>query len=177
MEGPRRWKISKKALAEFRRIAKAETGIDASAKDAREAAEWLLSLADSAVRHRQSVHRMEERRAESPEGYPLGPSDYSCWICCGVRPDSPLWFDRTGVKCEHCYLMFRRRALPLSVATDRESWYDDWDLVNRIGWSQQQVRSMVAAGELVPRTVKGTGFRVFLVSENPSLPSPRPDML
>ena len=90
---------------------------------------------------------------------------------------APLWFDRTGVKCEHCYLMFRRRALPLSVATDRESWYDDWDLANRLDWSPQQVRSMVAAGELIARTVRGTGFRVFLVSENPQLPSPRPDMI
>ncbi len=146
---------------------------------AREVAEWLLSLADNVAGHRRSVRAMEEGLREFPDGYRLpADSGYGCWICGGGQRESrELWFDRTGVKCEPCYMMFRKRALPLSVATDRDSWYDEWDLVNKIGWSKQQVRSMAAAGELVPRTVKGTGFRIFLCKENPSLPSPRQDML
>lgn len=176
MEQPRRWKISGRALAEFKKISTAETGIDASPDDAREAAEWLLSLADNVLGHRRSVRMMEERLAENTDGYPLGPTNYSCWICGGVRPDSPLWFDRTGVKCEHCYLTFKRRALPLSVATDRDSWYDEWDLRHRLGMNPNTIAGMVRSGSLVARTVKGTGFRLFLAGDNPSLPRPRPDM-
>ena len=176
MEGPKKYGISKRALAEFRRILREEHGIEPSAKQAREAAEALLGLMETLGRHKHSVRRMEERLAKSPEGYELPPdSKHSCRICGGRREwGRAMWFDRTGVKCGPCYMTFRRRALPLSVATDRDSWYDERELMHRFGLSGRKVDALVREGKLVARTVTGTGFRIFLISENPSLPFPKP---
>ena len=52
MEGPRKYDITKRALAEFRRILREEHGIEPSAKQAREAAQSLLSLFETIGRHR-----------------------------------------------------------------------------------------------------------------------------
>ncbi len=179
MSERRKWEISDKALAEFHRIAVAETGVDATMDQAREVAEWMLSLADNVAGHRRSVRAMEEGLAGFPDGYELPPdSGYDCWICGGGRREfREVWFDRTGVKCGPCYMTFRKRALPLSVATDRESWYDDWDLKRRLGMTSRMIAVKIGSGELIARTVKGTGFRIFMIKENPSLPYPRPDVV
>jgi hypothetical protein len=159
--------ISDKAVEEFRRIIKKDYGKKLDEKDAREIAELFLNLFSAALKYRLKRSDMRLKLKKFPHGYQLTGYDGMCDICRSVKPDETLWFDKTGVKCRPCYMMFKRRAIPEIVAKDRSSWYSSNDLEYHFGLTHGRQLKLEERGELIPRIMKGTGFRVFIKKENP----------
>ena len=90
-------------------------------------------------------------------------------ICGGVKWGEETWEDKWGRKCLPCHRAVRARQLPARVCTDRGSWMDDREVKSLLGIGPRRMVAMMGRGELSARVVKGTGFRVFLLSENPLL--------
>jgi hypothetical protein len=122
-------------------------------------------------------HERQQHLKESPGGFHLEKDGYSCRICHGSASGKNSWFDEHGLKCINCQQAINQQIIPLSVATDKESWYTHFELELAFNLTPPVLRRWEKKGLLISRTIGGNGKRthlkLFMISDNKSMLPPK----
>ncbi len=116
-------------------------------------------------------HRLK-RLASEPQGFYLESDGeyYNCIICHASITGDTGWWDHNGTKCLSCQNALNIGAIPVSICSDRTSWYATYELVNQFKISPSTISVMVREGKLKSRKIKAvsgpTSFEIFLKQEN-----------
>lgn len=155
-------RLPKKAVDEFREIARREWGRELSEDEARAMAEWFLATLANVFREDAA----ERERMPRPE--PLVPSPpRTCRLCGSVKKSEPVSDDGRGPLCAACSEALNDGTLPAYILTDRDKWCTTRQLCDEFKVTPARVAALVRRGKLVARTVRRTGFRIFVAEDQP----------
>ena len=119
----------------------------------------------------------KEKLKENPKGFYLEGSGYSCAICGGHTQEGDTWYDSFGIKCLTCQWAVDKKEIPPSLATNKDSWYSDFDMKNRFNIKSPTLRAWVKKGILKERVVtnngKGIHVHLYLVKDNKDFLPPK----
>ena len=118
-----------------------------------------------------------KRLLESPQGFRLDGTGYSCRICGNGTPQGDNWFDAHGIKCLVCQKAIDEGEIPPTVASDRDSWYTKYDFESLFNVKSQTLRKWVRQGIVKPRDItyygKGSHYQLFLIEDNKDFLPPK----
>ncbi|TSC72623.1 MAG: Uncharacterized protein G01um101438_340 [Parcubacteria group bacterium Gr01-1014_38] len=170
--------VTEKSLAEFKRIYKKEYGKDIGDAEARDAAQRLLDVFKLLLDVDKKERARQLKLKESPKGYHLTDGTYSCCVCGKQVSGEGSWYDKHGIKCLLCQRAVEQRKIPVSVCTNKDSWYATWELAYYYKLKSPTIRKLVRNGTLKARIVPHENgspyFSVFLVKDNLGVLQPKP---
>ena len=149
--------LRRKAVEEFRRIAREDWGREMTFAEARAAAQRFL--ADIANAHEVSVPHAGPRFVPGP------PTE--CCLCRSAKRDEPVSETEHGALCAACAEAIEDGTLPAWVTTEGHRWRTGRQLCEEYGTTPARIAALVRHGKLVARTVQRTGFRLFLADDQP----------
>lgn len=153
-------RLGRKAVEEFRRIAKADWGLDLPYAEAKKVAErFLANLANLPADARDGSAPPGERFVPGPPA--------ECGLCRVVRRSEPVSNTEHGPLCAACAEAIVDGTLPAYVTTDRNKWCTTGDLCAHLKTTPARIAALVRHGRLVARTVRRTGFRIYLAEDQP----------
>ena len=158
-------RVPRKAVEEFREIARREWGREMSEDEARTVAErFLADLANG-------FGRCAAEGDGVPPSEPFVPSaPRTCRLCRSVKKSEPVSDDGLGPLCAACSEALDDGTLPACVLTDRGSWCTARQLCDEFGVTPAKIAALLRRGKLVARTVERTGFRIFVAEDQPKMP-------
>jgi len=167
--------VSDESVQEFKKIYREKYGKELSDQEAYEAAQNLANFAELLYDCAKQDHFRKLKLKDHPDGYHLPDGEYyNCRICYSTISGPETWYREYGTTCVICKKAIDERVVPISVITDRDSWYDSHALKDKFGLHSSTVRKMIRTGELRARTIKNDEhdyFQVFLKEENQCLNS------
>lgn len=152
--------LRRKAVEEFRRIAKEEWGREMSFAEARAVAQRFLA----------DLANLPPMEGPDPgPRYAPGPPT-ECCLCRSAKRDEPVSETEHGALCAACAEAIADGTLPAYVTTERHRWRTARQLCDEYGTTPARIAALVRHGKLVARTVRRTGFRLFLADDQPQPP-------
>ena len=136
--------------------------------------EQLGKLADE-------MKKTGEERAEklkaNPNGFILEGVGRNCAICGNGSREDGSWYDEYGIKCLVCQKAIDVGELPASLAKDKDSWYNRYDLESSFNLKSPTLRKWIKEGIIKARTVsyygKGSHVDLFLLEDNKDFLPPK----
>jgi hypothetical protein len=124
----------------------------------------------------------DKRRAEkleaNPKGFHLDGRGYTCFVCgqsTGEKGDN--WYDQHGIKCLICQKAIDEGEVPATVASDKDSWYTQYDLEKAFGLKSRPLQKWIKEGIIKPRNIShygnGIHYQLFLIEDNADFLPPK----
>lgn len=171
-------KFIKKFFKQAKKIIDEANGIDASEKEVREVLQLMKTLATISLDQVKKDFELEQRLIKEPKGF-LMDKDYGegCCICGSWRGDYDRWYDSNGIKCMICQKALESNLIPVSVATDKESYYSDTELKDYFNLEGKVLTEWIRAKLLKCRIIRnengGRYFRLYLMQDNEGFLPPK----
>ena len=119
----------------------------------------------------------KKKLEESPKGFKLDGSGYTCFICGAGTRIGENWYDKYGIKCTICQGAIDRKEIPPSLAKNKESWSSKSELERCFNIKAPVLRRWIKDGILKVRTIthdgKGVHEQLFLIRDNKDMLPPK----
>ncbi len=162
--------LSDERIQEMKDLLEKEHKKEVTWQEASDAAYNLAGLADLMFDCWVEDKRREKKLKESPKGFVLESSGYTCAICHNGTPVGENWYDKWGIKCSTCQKAIDRKEIPASLAKSKDSWYSKYEIESTFNIKGPALRSFVKKGILQSRIVKSEHNRphteLFLIKDN-----------
>ncbi len=162
--------LSNERIQEMKDLLEQKKGTEVTWGEASEAAHNLAGLAEIMFESWREDQWRKKKLKESPKGFILEGSGYSCFICGSHTSENENWYDKFGIKCMVCQKAIDKKIIPGSAAKNKESWYSKWDLESRFNINHHALRSFIKKGILKPRIVPGPSGKphayLFFIKDN-----------
>lgn len=162
---------------ELRKMLEKERGHEITDHELFEADLWLTNFASLMYDLAKSDFQRKKKLEENPKGFHLEGKGYSCSVCRDSISDEQTWYDENGIKCLLCQEALDKNIIPLSVATNHESWYSVHDFEQSFFMKPNAVRRFVKEGLLKPRVIKNSAGRThcqfFLIEDHEGVLPPK----
>jgi len=166
--------LPKKLVDEYKQIVKEDYGQELTDQEAREQAQNLVNFFDLIYECETEDLARKERLKTEPQGFALKTEGYSCCLCGETIYQGITWYDKYGIKCEHCQKAIEKNQIPKKLCKDRDLTYKSWEMKSKFGLHAQTVAKMVREGKIKERVIKnkdgkGIHARLYVKTENPDL--------
>jgi hypothetical protein len=169
--------LSRESIQKFKDIFEKESGKEMTWEDASESAHNLISLFEVLIKYDLKEQERKKKLEDHPKGFHIENGIYNCFICGDQISNEQTWYDEYGIKCLICQSAIDKKAIPGSVARDKDSWYSKYDLKDRFNINRQALKEFVKQGVLKPRNISETSGRthlqVFIIEDNKDILPPK----
>jgi hypothetical protein len=162
---------------ELRELLEKERGHEITDHELFEADLWLTNYAKILYDFAKTDFKRKTKLEENPKGFHLEGKGYTCCVCHDSASDEQTWYDENGIKCLICQDALDKNIIPLTVASDHDSWYSVNDFEHSFFMKPNAVRRFVKEGLLKPRIIPNTSgkthFQLFLIEDHKGILPPK----
>lgn len=168
--------FSEERIIEMQQTLEKAHGRPFSMAEAKQALWDIRQLAEILISYSMEQDKLKQRLKEHPKGFHIEHGGM-CPICMNAISSNGGWFDKYEAKCVICQDAVNERIIPGSVATNKESWYSEFDLEDRFNIKGVLLNSLIKQSVLKVRIIKGrtkkVHYRVFLIKDNKDVLPPK----
>jgi hypothetical protein len=163
-----------KLVQEYKQIVKEDYGEEITDQEAREQSQNLINFFELIFECESEDRARKERLRTEPKGFALKTEGYSCCLCGQTIYEGVTWYDKYGIKCEHCQKAVEKNQIPKKLCKDPNLAYKSWEMKSNFGLHPQTVAKMVRKGKIKERVIKnkdgqGIHARLYVKTENINL--------
>lgn len=167
--------IPDKRIQELKDLIEKKEGKEISWEEASKAAHNLEGLVRLLFDHAVEDERRKKKLEEFPKGYSLE-GNFSCALCGASTHLNGNWYDKHGIKCLICQDSINRKEIPVSIVTNKDSWYSKYDLESCFNIKGSPLTAWIKKGVIKPRHITHNGKvydTLFLIKDNKELLPPK----